>query len=219
MERRLTAQRRNSHGRDANRVLRWGANVFAEKISYEAWQKSRYGKSLRFRAPALFVEILRGKAAAFADVPTQTTYLSQRCVCGARRKKDLSERKHTCSCEHVGAGRYAQRDEMSAFLALFIENDKLNEKAALAAWKKWGAKCLLRSGSSKSGTINDGDARRNTRGLPQSCSAENGREPKGEAQQRRSAVCGESLAASPEPRLVEATGGCLIPPALAVGNS
>jgi hypothetical protein len=48
-------------------------------------------------------------------IDTPTTALSQHCVCGARAKKPLSQRLHTCGCAYLG-GQPVHRDVMSAFL-------------------------------------------------------------------------------------------------------
>jgi len=217
MERSLASSRRNNHRYDANRILGYGSRVLAEKISYKSWQRSHYGKSLRFRAPGLFIEILRRKASQFVDIPTRTTYLSQRCLCGKRCKKELSERKHTCACRYIDEGHYVQRDEMSAFLALFVQDDKLNERAARAAWKKWGANCLLRPLSSERSAFSAATGA----GSRQSCLAENGRESSGEAQRRstrNTAVCGESEAGRSKV-MAEESGKGQNPLALVMGNS
>jgi hypothetical protein len=55
-------------------------------------------------------------------VSTYSTFLSSRCLCGARKKKKtLSERKHFCGCEYVPEGTFVDRDEFSAFLAMFSQ--------------------------------------------------------------------------------------------------
>ena len=121
---------------------------------------------------------------------------------------------------------------MSAFLALFVEGKELNEKAALAAWKTWGANSLLRTGSNKRRVLSAN--RRNVSRLPQSYSSEKGRsgdpvvssttwseQSSGEDQQEaeKPLVCGESGAACPEPSLVVGRGSSGNPLASAMGNS
>jgi putative transposase len=79
-ERRLAAERKRSHGELANRILGQGTTVKTEKLSYKAWQRQRYGKSLKVPAPGRFVRMRERNAAtgggliAFA---TRNTCLSQ----------------------------------------------------------------------------------------------------------------------------------------------
>lgn len=84
-----------------------------------------YGKSIGARAPGLFVELLRRKAekagGSVTEFNTQTTALSQVCICGAKVKKPLSQRIHSCEC-----GVKQQRDIYSAYLALFVVENKLD---------------------------------------------------------------------------------------------
>ena len=72
------------------------------------------------------------------EFSTRTTALSQRCVCGKKHKKRLSERVHACEC-----GVTAQRDLFSAYLARFVEDDALQVAKARASWP--GAEPLLRT--------------------------------------------------------------------------
>jgi len=146
LHRKQAAHRKSLHGQTANRVLRMG-NVFKlEKLSYLAFQR-QYGRSVGMRAPGMFVELLKRKAAsAGAEViefPTRTTRLSQTCHnCGTVKKKSLSQRWHKCDC-----GVEAQRDLYSAFLATCVEGDRLNADRAKAAWS--GVDALLRAALSQ----------------------------------------------------------------------
>jgi len=150
-DRKLAATRGNEHGRLANRLLaEHGAVVHAEKLSYRAWQRSGYGRSLRDRAPRRFMRELQRKAAdqggTLVEIPTVSTFLSQRCVCGRRQPKPRSQRRHRCGCEHVPAGRYADRDELAAFLACFCdERGAFDSNAALEAWQGGANDRLLRA--------------------------------------------------------------------------
>jgi putative transposase len=94
-------------------MLGIGKHVVIEDLSYKALQKM-YGKSIGRRAPSLFVSFLGRKAESaggyLRKIPTQTTRLSQACICGKLKKKSLSERWHSCDC-----GATAQRDLFSAF--------------------------------------------------------------------------------------------------------
>ena len=146
LHRQQAAHRKSLHGQKVNYVLRMG-NVFKlEKLSYLAFQR-QYGRSVGMRAPGMFVELLRRKAAsAGAEViefPTRTTRLSQTCHgCGTVKKKPLSQRWHKCDC-----GVEAQRDLYSAFLATCVEDGRLNADRAKAAWS--GADALLQAALSQ----------------------------------------------------------------------
>ena len=117
--RRLAAQRRGLHGNLANRVLSHGTDIRIERLSYRAFQRG-FPRSVRDRAPGMFVSLLRRKAASagggVVEFATRTTALSQVCVCGRRERKALSLRVHACPC-----GITAQRDVFSAFLARHVD--------------------------------------------------------------------------------------------------
>ena len=83
-----------------------GKYIKTEKLSYRAFQKN-YGRSVRDRAPGMFMEILRRKAenaprsgipqggagGSVNEFPTKDTKLSQYChKCGKYTKKPLSQR-------------------------------------------------------------------------------------------------------------------------------
>ena len=144
--RKQAAYRKSLHGCRVNRILTLGNVIKLEKLSYRAFQKM-YGKSVGFRGPGTFVALLRRKAAnAGAEVDefsTQTTRLSQVCLCGTIAKKPLSLRWHVCDC---GVGPI-QRDIFSAWLARFVVNNKLDAGQAQAAWP--GADSFLRAASSE----------------------------------------------------------------------
>jgi len=61
VERKLAAERQRAHGELANQILGLGHVIPSETLSYLAFQKN-YGKSVKVRAPGLFVEQLRRKA-------------------------------------------------------------------------------------------------------------------------------------------------------------
>jgi transposase len=132
MQRRLAAQRKQQHGVLANQILAHGKKIRMEKLSYRAFQRD-FGRSVAHRAPGLFVSLLRRKAesagGSIEEFCPYKTALSQTCHCGERKKKDLSERWHSCSCDVR-----AQRDLYSAFLAQYVENDHLDRRQAIEAW-------------------------------------------------------------------------------------
>jgi len=123
IQRKLSAHRKTLHGNLANRILKLGKYVKTEKLSYRAFQKN-FGKSVKNRAPGMFMEIIRRKAenagGSVVEFSTKTTKLSQYChKCGKYTKKPLSQRWHTCCNLNI------QRDIYSAFLAgSVVENHK-----------------------------------------------------------------------------------------------
>jgi len=122
LQRKLVAHRKTLHGKKANRILKQGKHVKTEKLSYRAFQKN-FSRSVRDRAPGMFMEILRRKAenagGSVVEFSTRTTKLSQYChKCTKYTKKPLSQRVHTCCNLNI------QRDIYSAFLAgsVVVEN-------------------------------------------------------------------------------------------------
>ena len=132
LHRKQAEHRRSLHGRLVNDILRMGDRIHLEKLSYQAFQKG-YGRSTQFRAPGKFVAMLRRKAesagGAAREFPTHTTRLSQVCLCGAVEKKALAQRWHRCAC-----GVVMQRDLFSAFLAMCVEDEKLDAEKAGEIW-------------------------------------------------------------------------------------
>lgn len=145
VQRKLAAHRKTLHGQLSNTALSMGSIIKTEKLSYRSFQRL-WGKSVRMRAPGMFMEMLRRKAqtrdAEVIEFSTYSTALSQTCQCGARKKKPLSLRQHDCSC-----GVSAQRDLYSAFLARFVYTDDegvdtLAARAASMAWDAGGGPAL-----------------------------------------------------------------------------
>jgi hypothetical protein len=133
LERRLTAERKRSHGELANRLLAYGNVIKTEKVSYKSFQKN-FGKSVKRRAPSLFVSIIKRKAesagAEMIEFSTRTTRLSQFShETGEYVKKPLSQRKHVFS-----DGTWVQRDLYSAWLARFVEQDRLDASQCDQHW-------------------------------------------------------------------------------------
>jgi len=121
--------------------------VHAERISYHSFQRA-FGRSVRDRAPGRFIAELARKAerqgGKLVEIPTAWTFLSQRCVCGRRERKSLSDRRHRCACQHVGS--YVDRDELAAFLACFCDqHGNFDQQAALSAWQGGADDRLLRT--------------------------------------------------------------------------
>ena len=122
IHRTLAAQRKCMHGKLANRIFQNCKRIVVEKVSYLSWQRN-FGRSVNFRAPGMFVEMLRRKAESAGgkifEVPTALRP-SQTCHgCEKIKKKHLSQRWHDCEC-----GIHVQRDIMSAFLAMTLKIGK-----------------------------------------------------------------------------------------------
>ena len=139
LSRKQAAYRKSLQGKLVNEVLAIGKTVKLEALSYKSFQKN-FGNSVGFRAPGMFVSMLRRKAVSAGgkviDLPTRKLKLSQTCHCGGTQKKALSQRWHVCKC-----GVKAQRDLYSAFLGYHVENDVLDTATAAALWP--GADQLL----------------------------------------------------------------------------
>ena len=111
VHRRLAEHRKTLHGGLANRLFGYGADIACEKLDYVAWQKN-FPRSVRDRAPGVFVETMRRKAESAGgdrlfEYNPNTTALSQTCLCGSARKSRspngftvvsaVSESIETCS--------------------------------------------------------------------------------------------------------------------------
>ena len=147
--------RKNLHGQMVAKILQLGNDVRMEKLEFQSFAKrakfdkdkptkkrKRYGKSIGFRAPGMFVARLEQEAAKWAATVEQfnprTHALSQTCICGRKAKKSLSQRVHKCEC-----GAEAQRDLFSAYLCRYVEKNTLH---ADQAQKDWSEHCkALRS--------------------------------------------------------------------------
>ena len=136
-----TAHRKSLHGKLINENIALDSEIRLEKLSYRSFQKN-FGKSVGNRAPGMFIERLKRKAenacGSVIEFSTFKTRLSQTCICGKREKKPLSQRIHKCVCEVE-----AQRDLFSAYLARFVQEDRLDVSAAKESWT--GAETLLRT--------------------------------------------------------------------------
>ncbi|HYG84838.1 MAG TPA: transposase [Azospirillum sp.] len=145
LERCLAAERKRAQGELANRVLAQGNTIKTEKVSYRSFQKN-FGRSVKRRAPSLFVSTLKRKAASagalVVEFATRTTRLSQfNHDTGEYVKKPLSQRWHV-----FADGERVQRDLYSAWLARFVERDRLDASQCRAHWA--AAEPLLRRAAS-----------------------------------------------------------------------
>jgi hypothetical protein len=162
-QRRLSATRKCMHGKLANSILSTGIFIRTESLSYKKLQQD-FGRSVGFRAPGMFISLLRRKAESaggfLEEFSTYKTKLSQTCHCGKQKKKKLSERWHRCSC-----GVFAQRDLYSAYLARHVENNHLDTCQAQKAWP--AAEPLLERAVSRLDQLANGRARLSSFGLAQ----------------------------------------------------
>ena len=131
---RVTASYRKSlQGKLANETIRMG-NVFKTENFSLKWLQKLYGKSVGMRAPGKYVSEVKRKAenagGSLMKFSTQSTKLSQTCVCGRQEKKQLSDRVHDCSC-----GVLAQRDLFTSFLGIFVEEVEKEKEYILQAAK------------------------------------------------------------------------------------
>jgi putative transposase len=134
VERTLAAERKRAHGELTNQILGLGTVIQSETLSYVAFQKN-YGKSVKVRAPGMFVEQLRRKAESagggLVDLHTwslkmsQYDHLTEVCT-----KKPLSQRWHVLG---DGSG-VVQRDIYSAFLARCVMSNKHHPSHIASMW-------------------------------------------------------------------------------------
>jgi len=147
----MAAQRKSLQGQVVNAVLTVGNRISTEKVDKRCWAKL-WGRSVGHKAPGLFEASLGRKAissgGSFDLFSTWTTFLSSRCLCGKREKKSLNNRKHQCGCAYVPVGTFVDRDEFSAFLALFSQEGLLDERKARESWTAWGVDILLHASTS-----------------------------------------------------------------------
>ena len=121
------AQARRDHARQIAGALvrQHGVRFTIEDCDLRAWAR-RWGRALAAFSPGTLVAALEREAHAVATLAgvaggldraaTQTTALSQHCLCGAPVAKALAERVHDCPrCGLVG-----DRDAVAASLAAFV---------------------------------------------------------------------------------------------------
>jgi len=147
-QRKLSAERRRAHGQLCNEILAQGKELKTENISYLAFQKN-FGRSMKVRAPGMFMALLTRKAenagGSITLITPRTTKLSQYDHTVDRYiKKPLSQRIH---CFGDGVTKPVQRDLYSAFLAKHCSKDNLDVRQVQLAWP--AAKPLLRRATSK----------------------------------------------------------------------
>jgi transposase len=104
----------------ARRVATHGTVGFTEKVNVAGWQSGglRLGKRIGLTAPGLVQQRVARELALHGGsltlLPTQRLALSQHCLCGARERKSLEQRRHECASCGLGP---LDRDLFSAFMA------------------------------------------------------------------------------------------------------
>ncbi len=137
LDRSRRATRKKEHGALANKILGLGNLIQTEALSYKAFQKN-YGRSVKVRAPGMFIERLTRKAESaggkLVELNTRRLRMSPYDhVSGTCAKKPLSQRWHRLGGDNV----IVQRDCYSAFLAKHATADghsssRLEEGGAVA---------------------------------------------------------------------------------------
>ncbi len=126
--RRQRLHRRQDQTWVARRVMQNGSRLAFEQINYRSWERSHYGKRMAFTAPGTLISRIAREAqrlgGAVIPLDTRRLALSQHCLCGARRKKRLSQRTH--SCEACGLGPL-HRDLFAAFLARLVGQTRITD--------------------------------------------------------------------------------------------
>jgi putative transposase len=146
LERCMASERKREHGELSNRMLAQGDVFKIEKLSYKSFQKN-WGRSVRRRAPSMFVSMFRRKAESaggrMIEFGTRKTRLSQYDHKSREYiKKPLSQRWH-----EFKDGTKVQRDLYSAWLARFVEKeDQLDVSQLDESWA--AAEPLLRRAAS-----------------------------------------------------------------------
>ncbi len=146
IERKRAAYAKSQNRQIVNDILRHGKDIKTENVSVKGWQK-RYGKAISAKSPRFVQSELKRKAenagGSFMKFSTQKTALSQTHLNGEHIKKSLSERVHRDL-----TGIVMHRDLFSAFLARYVDEDKLSlqdaasqypgmEPSLLEAWERY----------------------------------------------------------------------------------
>lgn len=140
-ERKLAQERKCAHGKLTNDILhKVGNTIQTESLSYKSFQRN-YGKSVKVRAPGMFINLLKRKAESaggkVVELNTWKLKMSQYDhTTDTNTKKKLSQRWHTLG---DGSG-VVQRDIYSAFLAYCVNTSvKDNTHHLPTLEKEWAA--------------------------------------------------------------------------------
>src|SRR5262249_39764595 len=115
-----TARRKTAYARYTAQaiVAAHGPHLIVENVDIRIWMH-RWGRGIAAFTPGRMLTALATECAAtgggLVKASTYTTALSQHCLCGARAKKTLSQRWHTCPC-----GIEGDRDIISAVLGATV---------------------------------------------------------------------------------------------------
>ena len=107
-------------------VIKQGKHVITENVKPNQWYGLWGGSVGRFAPTKLMKSVereTRKSGGTYTTINTHTTALSQSCLCGARKKKVLSNRVHECDCGLLGMP--VQRDLWSAFLATCVNKTEV----------------------------------------------------------------------------------------------
>lgn len=137
VERQLAATRKKEHGELAHNILGLGNLIQTETLSYKAFQKM-YGRSVKVRAPGMFIERLTRKAESaggkLIELNTRSLRMSQYDhVSDSCTKKPLSQRWHRLGGSS-DANVIVQRDCYSAFLAKHATEDGHSSSRLAEGW-------------------------------------------------------------------------------------
>jgi hypothetical protein len=122
-----TSQARRDHARQVAGTLvsQHGFRLTVEDCNLSSWARV-WGSSLAAFSPGILLAAIEREASAVAQVArvpggvcrasTQTTALSQHCLCGHRVEKSLGQRIHACPA----CGLHGDRDAVSATLGAFV---------------------------------------------------------------------------------------------------
>lgn len=154
---RVSAQhRRQDRATLAHKILQAGDKLVIEAADYRQWNRKamRWGRTLGLTSPGFLHQALKQEAlitgASFREIDPWTNASSQRCLCGARVKKSLSQRTHSCA----ECGLKADRDLLSAYLACLMGETGVASLDDLlpAAAKTLGAPPNLMGSGSRTGS-------------------------------------------------------------------
>lgn len=106
-------------------VAAHGPNFVTEDVDIRLWAL-RWGRGIAAFTPGRLLKALERECLAsggqFVKASTRCTSLSQHCLCGARAKKNLSQRWHACACGTAG-----DRDLVSALLAACVTHADIQD--------------------------------------------------------------------------------------------
>lgn len=122
-----TARKNAEHRKQDRAALAHGVRVLGDRFVVEAadyrqWKRRemRWAKILGLTSPGLLHDALRWEAhvtgGSFREIDPWANASTQRCLCGSRKKKSLSERTHQCA----RCGLVADRDLLPAYLACLL---------------------------------------------------------------------------------------------------